>query len=246
MRKNRNFTLIELLVVIAIIAILARMLLPALNKAREKARNTQCLNNLKQLGITLFSYEGMYDVRPFAENLNLADGVAEAPNSNKKWYGLLWLANLLPISGNTTYQGADGRNCKLLLCPSANEATERTYAMNCGFGKQYDIPDTGYYRQWAAQSIKTGSIRQPSIRVNLIDGGRDLESGSNSNTYTCNYNVHIRSVHGGGMSMYVTESNSATAPRQMVANILFLDGRAAPMSLGELEQDRSRYFGWIK
>ena len=246
MRKNRNFTLIELLVVIAIIAILAGMLLPALNKAREKARNTQCLNNLKQLGITLFSYEGMYDVRPFAENLNLADGVAEAPNSNKKWYGLLWLANLLPISGNTTYQGADGRNCKLLLCPSANEATERTYAMNCGFGKQYDIPDTGYYRQWAAQSIKTGSIRQPSIRVNLIEGGRDLESGSNSNTYTCNYNVHIRYVHGGGMSMYVTESNSATAPRQMVANILFLDGRAAPMSLGELEQDRSRYFGWIK
>ena len=48
------------------------------------------------------------------------------------------------------------------------------------------------------------------------------------------------------MSMYVTESKSATAPRQMVANILFLDGRAAPMSLGELEQDRSRYFGWIK
>ena len=153
MRKNRNFTLIELLVVIAIIAILAGMLLPALNKAREKARNTQCLNNLKQLGITLFSYEGMYDVRPFAENLNLADGVAEAPNSNKKWYGLLWLANLLPISGNTTYQGADGRNCKLLLCPSANEATERTYAMNCGFGKQYDIPDTGYYRRGAIPTL---------------------------------------------------------------------------------------------
>ena len=155
-------------VVIAIIAILAGMLLPALNKAREKARNTQCLNNLKQLGITLFSYEGMYDVRPFAENLNLADGVAEAPNSNKKWYGLLWLANLLPISGNTTYQGADGRNCKLLLCPSANEATERTYAMNCGFGKQYDIPDTGYYCP-----VKFEKIRNYVILISngFINGG---------------------------------------------------------------------------
>jgi len=64
--KNRAFTLIELLVVIAIIAILAAILFPVFARAREQARKTSCLSNMKQIGLGIGMYVQDYDEKYFA------------------------------------------------------------------------------------------------------------------------------------------------------------------------------------
>jgi prepilin-type N-terminal cleavage/methylation domain-containing protein/prepilin-type processing-associated H-X9-DG protein len=92
--RRRGFTLIELLVVIAIIAVLIALLLPAVQAAREAARRSQCVNNLKQIGLALHNYHSVHDTFPMGVSLNMYSFPPAFWRAKNSW-GVLGL--LLPF-----------------------------------------------------------------------------------------------------------------------------------------------------
>lgn len=183
----RSFTLIELLIVIVIIAILAGMLFPALNQAREKAHSSSCKNSLKQLSLGSSQYTTDF-------NDQLVPGSTCAPEGPRWWYASFYHANYIRTLCSRVRKDNNETVAATPVCPSAWKyagswdtglnidgyptpgiwqpwnSSGNVNPANGGYSRYQSLG--GYYNGtgWLARGMKITSVKHPSIKWEFNDG----------------------------------------------------------------------------
>jgi len=216
MKTHRNFTLIELLVVIAIIAILASMLLPALNQAREKAKAINCIGNLKQFGVALNMYTNDYDSY-------ISNAYRNAPVDYTYWW-----EDLHPYT----------KNYKILVCPGTQSYPNRDNAANYDGEKTVNASGNAVDDRWnsgyahnygwlgsGTTAFKTVQIKHPSETIFIADNHDSSDSFQQYMLYYPSWWPYgVTKRHSNGL------------------NVLWLDGHASHMFHNKIMTTGTEYW----